>query len=217
MVHKLREACLWPLEVCKRHHRRGRRGIATKKHWELVDEVANRRLAGLLPTINLRGKEVSWDLQLVAEIAHLFRLGFEVLGLWVRQHKIEDSDASLNVFEFVFPAVAKILPADLAVQPAREDVIDLPVHWEVFGARVFLRVQLVPEGGRPLAPMATGESEELACPKVAGMGGYDVKKVSFGLAVTQGLQRFEVRRFDARKDRIWFSRDKGARCVRRES
>src|SRR5690348_15803475 len=75
MVHKLREACLWPLEVCKRHHRQGRRGIATKKHRELVDEVANRGLAGLLSTINLRGKEVSWYLQLVAEIAHLFMFG----------------------------------------------------------------------------------------------------------------------------------------------
>ena len=75
-MDKFREACLWPLEVGKRHHRRGRRGIAIKKHRELVDEVANGGLAGLLPTVNLRGKEVSWDLQLVAEIAHLFRFGF---------------------------------------------------------------------------------------------------------------------------------------------
>ena len=64
------------------------------------------------------------------------------------EDKIEHSDAPLNVFEFVFAAVAKILPADLAVQPAREDVIDLSVHREVFGACVFLSVQLVPKGRR---------------------------------------------------------------------
>jgi|SRR6516225_3957719 len=100
------------------------------------------------------------------------------------EDKVEHSDASLNVFEFVFPAVAKILPVDLAVQFAREHVIDLPVHWEVFGAGMFLRVEFVPKRGRALSPMATGESEELTCHKVARMCGYDVKKVSFGLGVT---------------------------------
>src|SRR5262245_55665772 len=77
MMDKFREACLWPLKVGERHHRRGRRGSTIEEHRKLVDEVANRGLAGLLPTINLRGKEVRWDLQLVAEIAHLLRFGFE--------------------------------------------------------------------------------------------------------------------------------------------
>src|SRR5215467_3596914 len=76
MMDKFGEACLRSLDVGERHHRRGRRGSVLEKHRELVDEVAHRGLAGLLPTINLRGKEVRWDLQLVAEITHLFRFGF---------------------------------------------------------------------------------------------------------------------------------------------
>jgi len=42
-----------------------------------------------------------------AEIAQLFRFGFEVLALWMGQDKIEDSDTPLNVFELVFPSVAR--------------------------------------------------------------------------------------------------------------
>src|SRR6266567_3314457 len=191
MMDKFGEACLSPLKVGKCHHRQGRRGIAIEKHRELVDEVANCGLAGLLPTINLRGKEVRWDLQLVAEIAHLLRFGFKVFVLRMGQDKIEDSDTPLNVFEFVFPPVTKVLSADLAV--------DLAVHWEVFGACVFLGVKFAPEGGRALAPMARGEGEELACHKVAGMCGYDVEKSSFCFVVTEGLQGFEVRRFDVQR------------------
>ena len=58
---------------------------------------------------------MSWDLQLIAEIAQLFRVGFEVLAPRMGQDKIEDSDAPLNVFEFVFSPVTEVLSADLAV------------------------------------------------------------------------------------------------------
>jgi hypothetical protein len=37
------------------------------------------------------------------------------------EHEIEDRNVPLDVVEFVFPAVAKDLPTNLAVQPARED------------------------------------------------------------------------------------------------
>lgn len=77
-------------------------------------------------------------------------------------------------------------------------MIDLPVQWEVRGARVFLGLKFAPEPSRAFPPVATGESEELTGHKVARMCGHNVEKASFGFAVAQGLQGFEVGRFDAR-------------------
>jgi hypothetical protein len=68
-------------------------------------------LGGLLSVVNLGGKEVNRDLQLIAEIAHLLRFSFKVLLLRMGEHEIEDRNVPLDVAEFVF----------LAVQPARED------------------------------------------------------------------------------------------------
>ena len=173
MVHKFRETCLGPLQVGEHHHRRGRSMIG-EEHREFIHEVPKRGLRGLLAVVNLGGKEVSRDLQLIAEMAEFFWFGFEIPVLWMRQDKVEDSNAPLNVFEFMLPPVAKVLSADLAVYFARENVIDLPAHWEVLGARVLLRVQLAPESGRALALMARGESEELTGHKVTRMGGHNV-------------------------------------------
>lgn len=58
---------------------------------------------------------MSWNPQLIAEIAQFLGFGFEVFVLRVGQDKIEDSDAPLNVFQFMFSPVAKVLSADLAV------------------------------------------------------------------------------------------------------
>ena len=121
MVDKFGEACLCPLKVGKRHHRRGERSITTEEHRELVDEAANGGLGALLSVIDFGGKEVNADLQLIAEITHLFQFGFKVFPLGMGEDKIEDSDTPLNVFEFVFPAVAKVLPADLAVPLSGEE------------------------------------------------------------------------------------------------
>ena len=115
MMDKFGEACLGPLKVGKRHHREGRRSIATEEHREPVNEVANRGLGCLLSVIDSGGKKVSRDLQLIAEIAHFLRLGFKVFTLRMGEDEIEDSYAPLDVFDFMLPAVAKVLPADLTV------------------------------------------------------------------------------------------------------
>ena len=52
---------------------------------------------------------------MIAEKADFFVLGFKVLIPLIQENKIEHSDAPLDVFEFVFPAVAKVLPVDLAI------------------------------------------------------------------------------------------------------
>src|SRR5882762_9463064 len=79
MAHKFREVHLLPLEIGKRHH--SRRSISTEKHREFIDEVANGGLGSFPAVIDLRGKEVVWDFQLVAEVAEFFRFGFQVLPL----------------------------------------------------------------------------------------------------------------------------------------
>ena len=98
--------------------------------------------------VDLRRKEVNRNLQSVTEETDLFRLRFQVFPLRVGKDKIEHSDASLDVFDFVLPAIANILAVDLAVEPAREQVIDRSALWKAFGPGVFLRVKLVPEAGR---------------------------------------------------------------------
>jgi hypothetical protein len=72
----------------------------------------------------------------------------------VGENIIEHSDAPLNVFDFVFPTVANVLAVDLAVETAREQVIDRSVFWKTFGPGVFLGLKLAPEGVGSVAPMA---------------------------------------------------------------
>src|SRR5260370_35686005 len=136
MVHKFREACLCSLEVGECHRRR--RSVTAEKHRKLIDEVANSGLGGSLSVVGLRRKEVIRNLQLVTEEGDLFRLRFQVFPLRVREDKIEHSDAPLDVFDFVLPAIADVLAVDLAVETHREEVIDRSALWKAFGRGVFL-------------------------------------------------------------------------------
>lgn len=165
MVHEFSEACLWPWEVGKRHRRR--RSIASEKHRKLIDEVANGGLGSSLSVIDLRGKEVVRDFQLIAEKADFFRLGFKVLIPLVQENEIEHPNAPLDVLDFVFAAVANVLAIDLAVEAAGEQVIDRSALWKTFGPGVTLGVKFVPEDGSALAPVGVGKREELACNEVA--------------------------------------------------
>src|SRR5260370_31856960 len=216
MVHKFREACFRPLEVGKRHHRRGRRGITAEKHRKLIDEVANGGLRSPLSVIDLRGKEMIRDFQLIAEEADFFRLGFKVFPLRVGEDKIEHPDTPLDVFDFVLPAVADVLAVDLAVEPAGEQVIDRSALWKAFGPGVSFGVKFAPEGGRALAPMGSGEAEELTRHKVAGMRRYDVEKAGFCFGVAEGLESIEMGSGDIHslRIRVVISRSSRTRCTR---
>src|SRR5260370_9250201 len=114
MVHEFSKICFGPVEVGKRHHRR--RGITSNKHRKLVDEVADGRLGSSLSVIDLRGKKVIRDLQLIAEKADFFGLGFKVLIPLVQENEIEHCDAPLNELDFVFAPVVDVFAVELAVE-----------------------------------------------------------------------------------------------------
>jgi hypothetical protein len=105
----------------------------------------------------------------------------------VGKHKIEDSNASLDVLDFVSPAVAEVLAVDLAVKPTGKQVVHVPALWERFGAGMFLGVKFVPESRRALSPMGVGEREELTRHKIARMCRYDVEKTSFRIGVAESF------------------------------
>ena len=96
------------------------------------------------------------DLHLIAEEADFFGLGFKVVMPLIQEDEIEHSDAPLNEFDFVLATIANVLPVDLAVETAREQVIDRPALWKAFGPSVPLGVKLVPEGVGAVAPMGSG-------------------------------------------------------------
>src|SRR6266478_2531302 len=177
MVHEFSKICFGPVEVGKRHHRR--RGVTSNKHRKLVDEVADGRLGSPLSVIDLRGKKVIRDLQLIAEKADFFGLGFKVLIPLVQENKIEHSDAPLDVLDFVFVAVANVLAVDLAVEAAGEQVIDRSALRKALGPGVALGLKFVPEEGRALAPMSVSKGKKLTCNKITGMRGHEVEKTGF--------------------------------------
>ena len=127
------------------------------------------------------------DIQLIAEKADFFRLGFKVLMPWVQKNEIEYGDASLDEFDLVIPAIADVLAFDLPIEPAGEQMIDRSALWKAFGPCMVFGVQFVPEVGRALAPVGIGESKELAGHKVAGMCGDDIKKSGFCFGVAEGF------------------------------
>ena len=89
------------------------------------------------------------------------------------------------------------------------------MHWEVFGACVFLGVEFVPEGRRALAPMTTSESEELTRHKEARMRGHNVEKARLGFGVTQRLQGFNVRLLEVQKAQSRRNGRRGGRSLYR--
>ena len=102
----------------------------------------------------------------------------------------------------MLPAIADVLAVDLAVEPAREQVIERSALWKAFRPGVFFSVEFVPEGGGSVAPMGGGEGEELARHKVAGMRGHNVEKAGFCLGVSERLESIEMGRGNVHSVRI---------------
>src|SRR5579863_5117136 len=104
------------------HHRWGDSAIA-HIHRKLVHEVADGGLGGALSVIGLGGQKVARHLQLLAEKADLFWLGFKVRPVLIGEDKVEYGDALPYELDFMLAAIAKVLASDLAIEPAREEVI----------------------------------------------------------------------------------------------
>ena len=142
------------------------------------------------------------DVQSPAKEADFFWLGFKVLIPLIQENEIEHSDAPLDVFDFVFAAIADVLAFDLAIEAAGEEVVDRSALWKAFGSGVFPGVKFAPEGGRALAPMGAGEGEKLARHEVAGMRRHDVEKAGFCFGVAEGFESIEMGRCDVHSVRI---------------
>jgi hypothetical protein len=136
---------------------------------------------------------------LVPETGELVRLSFEIESIQVRQHKIEHRDTPLDELDFVLSPVTEILAANLTVEPPGKQMIDDATHWKAFRPGVFLGVKFAPEGGRPFAPMGSGEREELTCNKVARMRCHEVQEPRFLLGVADGLKSIEMGGFNVHK------------------
>src|SRR5580700_4433884 len=171
----------------------GRRLRLFKEHREAIDEIANGRLRGAAAGISLRGEVLRFDLQVPAKKGDFVALRFEVRKARICEHEVEDRDADLDVFDLVPAAIAKVLAPELAIELPGEQVIDGAMPRQGVGARVFMRSQLIPEQRRALAPLHTGESEELTRDEVAGMRGHQVEKAGLLFGVSEGLQSREVR------------------------
>src|SRR5271155_1082391 len=200
MAHKSRAVHPVPLEVGEHHH--SQRSVRSEEHWEFIHEVTNGRLGSLLAVVDLRGKEVIRDLQLIAEESDFFRLGLKVLMPLIQENEIEHSDAPLNEFDFVLAAVANVLLVNLAVKTPGEQVIDRSALGKAFGPGVLLGVKLVPEGVGAVAPVGGGEGEELTRYEVTRMRRYDVEKPSFRFGIAESFECCEVGRRDVHSVRI---------------
>src|SRR5207245_1819040 len=131
-----------------------------------VDEVTHGGLRVHLSVLSPRGQHARRNATGLFEIRALFRFGFEVVVVEVREDEIEHVDPPLYVLDFMFPAVAEVFAPEMPIELAREDVVDEPVTWEAFGSCVLARLQLRPELRRALTPMRSREREELARKKI---------------------------------------------------
>src|ERR1700683_4682335 len=155
-----------------------------------------------MPYATAGRKIVLLNVQIPAKEADFFWLGFKVLIPLIQENEIEHSDAPLNVFDFVFPAIADVLAFDLPIEAAGEEGVDRRALRKTFCAGVFPSVKCAPEGGRALAPMGRGEGEELTRHKVTGMRRHNVEKAGFCFRVAEGFKSFEMRRCDVHSVRI---------------
>jgi len=55
---------------------------------------------------------------MIREKANFFGLRFQVLMALMKENEIQHCDAPLDVFDFVFAAIANVLAVDLAVDTA---------------------------------------------------------------------------------------------------
>src|SRR5258708_3077460 len=135
---------------------------------------------------------VFFDTQRIAEEANLFGLGFKILGALVEEHKIENGDTAFDEVQFVSAPIAKILPCDLAIEPARKNVVHHAALRETLDTGMPLALEPVPEGCGPFAPMRARKREELTGREITGMRGYNVGKTGLLLRAAECIVRGEL-------------------------
>ena len=103
----------------------------------------------------------------------------------------------------------------VAIEPAREQVMDGSALGETLDAGVFVPREFAPKDRGAPAPMDALEGQELAGHEVARMGRHEVKKTGFGLGVAKGFERIEVVRRDVHSVKISRVSSRSSRMRRR--
>src|SRR5713226_6327517 len=176
------------MDIGECHHRRGR----SQAHGELVDEIPNGWYGSFPAQIEVGGKKLLANTQSFTEVLELFRLSFQVLIPLVQENEIEHGNAALDEVELMLTAVAEALLFDLAIEPAREQVMHDTAFRKAFRTSVPSALELAPESGRTLAPMSARKAKELVCGEVTGMGCNEVEKPCLWLGVAKCLERVEM-------------------------
>src|ERR1051326_1677589 len=159
-----------------------------QEHWKAIDKVANRRLNGAPAEIGFRRKMPCFDVQVAAEEGELVGLGFQVGKSGICEHEIENGDARLDVFEFMPPAIAKVLATELAIELESEEVIDGAMSRHGCRTRMLVRLEFVPKKGGALAPLHARKRQELPGNEVARVRGNEIQKARLFFGVSESLQ-----------------------------
>src|SRR5437763_5170971 len=84
----------------------GRRSLGVVGHGEFIDEIAVGEVVLDGPGITLGGQDFLFDSELIAEVAQLLLLGFEVGVVVVPENEVEGNEPRADVFGRVLTAEA---------------------------------------------------------------------------------------------------------------
>ena len=163
----------------------GRRSLGVVEHGEFIDEIAVGEVVLDGPGITLGGQDFLFDSELIAEVAQLLLLGFEVGVVVVPENEVEGNEPRADVFGRVLTAEADIVPADGFIEIPREKVIDAAIPQVFLGTGVLLFGDFAGKGHAALAGLGLDELEELLAGEVAGMRGHQVEETGLLLGVAE--------------------------------
>src|SRR5882762_8631123 len=166
-------------------HHRGRRSLGVVEHGEFIDEIAVGEVVLDGPGITLGGQDFLFDSELIAEVAQLLLLGFEVGVVVVPENEVEGNEPRADVFGRVLTAEADIVPADGFIEIPREKVIDAAIPQVFLGTGVLLFGDFAGKGHAALARLGLDELQELLAGEVARMRGHQVEETGFLLGVAE--------------------------------
>src|SRR5712692_7811039 len=192
-------------------HHRGRRSLGVVEHGEFVHEIAVGEAVLDGPGIALGGEDFLIDSELVAEVAQLLLLGFEVGVIMISQDEVKGNESCADVFGRVLAPEADVVPADGFIKIPREEVKDAAIPQVLLRTGVLLFRNLPGKGNAALAGLCLNELEKLLAGEIAGMRGHKVEETGLLLGVTEPHKSLRINGKDFHRAKIlavisWVSR-----------